>query len=592
MYERAVLRKPVGKTFGARVDLWSIGVTLYHVATGQLPFRPHGGRRNKETMYQIITEKSPGCISGVQTSENGPIDWSTTLPETCQLSLGVRNLVTPLLAGLLEVDPTRMWNFDRFFKEVTMILNKTAVYIFFVNKVQPLVIYMDPSHKYEELQYLICEQTEMNPINQLLLYDKKTLFEIVGEDLPSPSYPTTTRTSPIVLFSRQDDDVVLTLPEAPAMKFPAFPNMVSVEHDAAVGKSICSVGHTIKRRIDYYAKCVHLIEYSVVTFIEMIVGQLKQLYNRLKHLQSLTRAVSARFSQLVSNHRKFLMLTQMVACKNETATQQLQEKLEDIINNKVESEKLVRESLQNIMPVVGQLYERVVIGGQLRQQWHPPSSPESVSIERSPNKASTYVNKLKESWQHLLRDRAARTLTFNDEQFHLLEKMKMKETAKCLENLLSTVTGTLHHTTDTLADWCKVAKVQRVQAEIEEADVNKHETLLNNFQETLSSTEELYRHTLSELLAVIKDKKISTESRMIVQDLEDLSDSSRENADKPVSSHDKSKPRKNHHNKAKIKQSLQELNEAQDKMMNLLEVNSSVIKQFNRIIQPHQPPPS
>ena len=26
MYERAVLRKPVGKTFGATVDLWSIGV--------------------------------------------------------------------------------------------------------------------------------------------------------------------------------------------------------------------------------------------------------------------------------------------------------------------------------------------------------------------------------------------------------------------------------------------------------------------------------------------------------------------------------------------------------------------------------------
>ena len=35
MYERAVLRKPVGKTFGATVDLWSIGVTLFHVATGE-----------------------------------------------------------------------------------------------------------------------------------------------------------------------------------------------------------------------------------------------------------------------------------------------------------------------------------------------------------------------------------------------------------------------------------------------------------------------------------------------------------------------------------------------------------------------------
>ena len=33
-----------------QVDLWSIGVTFYHIATGQLPFRPYGGRQNKDTM--------------------------------------------------------------------------------------------------------------------------------------------------------------------------------------------------------------------------------------------------------------------------------------------------------------------------------------------------------------------------------------------------------------------------------------------------------------------------------------------------------------------------------------------------------------
>lgn len=60
---------------------------------------------------------------------------------------GLRKLVTPLLAGLLEVDPQRMWNFERFFQEVTMILSRKVVHVFLVNKVQPLTIYMDPEHR-------------------------------------------------------------------------------------------------------------------------------------------------------------------------------------------------------------------------------------------------------------------------------------------------------------------------------------------------------------------------------------------------------------------------------------------------------------
>ncbi|CAB1346318.1 unnamed protein product, partial [Coregonus sp. 'balchen'] len=51
MYERAVLRKEHQKKYGATVDLWSIGVTFFHAATGSLPFRPfEGPRRNKEVM--------------------------------------------------------------------------------------------------------------------------------------------------------------------------------------------------------------------------------------------------------------------------------------------------------------------------------------------------------------------------------------------------------------------------------------------------------------------------------------------------------------------------------------------------------------
>jgi TANK-binding kinase 1 len=47
-------------------------------------------------------------------------------------------------------------------------------------------------------------------------------------------------------------------------------------------------------------------------------------------------------------------------------------------------------------------------------------------------------------------------LTYNDEQFHMLEKIKMQETSKVLQSLLNhECMPTLTHVADALADWFK-----------------------------------------------------------------------------------------------------------------------------------------
>lgn len=492
MYERAVLRKHLNKTFGATIDLWSIGVTLYHVATGNkilltqiilmqsmnttyvienlfsgnLPFRPYGGRRNKETMHHITTKKESGVISGIQTKENGPIEWKHELPINCQLSFGLKKIITPLLAGLLEADHVKIWSFDKFFNEVEVVLSRKIFNIFHVNEAQLIKVYILPDERYEHLQNYIHDQTNIKESSQILLYQSNLLKNLVQNYTLTTGYPVTTKEDPFFLFNRENNNITIT-PDQELPKFNEFSSVMSVENDAAQAKFGCSIGHQCKRQIEKYSLFSKLIRDTVDYFTKYIVSELRQLHQDTEHLLEKTTILKKTADILQ-------MSQQMSSYKNSTNyTKKLEEISKDFITVSV---------------TVMNLYKTQCTENTLKLQWDSMSRDLKCPYKTlAPARAKTQVEHLRDSWQHLVRDRATRNLSYNDEQFHILERIKITQTLNRLKNLFEKeVFPNYEALSENFGDWYKIAQNIHLKSEILISDITPYENKLRDFEEDLN----------------------------------------------------------------------------------------------------------
>lgn len=60
-----------------------------------------------------------------------------------------------------------------------------------------------------------------------------------------------------------------------------IPNHVSVENDASIAKTACSVGHVCKRRIENYSKCSQLTHDCLQMFNVVVCNELTNVLNVL-----------------------------------------------------------------------------------------------------------------------------------------------------------------------------------------------------------------------------------------------------------------------------------------------------------------------
>lgn len=147
----------------------------------------------------------------------------------------------------------------------------------------------------------------------------------------------------------------------------------------------------------------------------------------------------------------------------------------------------VKQQFNRLFEAVKQLNNRNVKDNFLSCEWRAITRDiNGPSKNRATFRAKHLVERLRDSWQHLLRDRATRSLTYNDEQFHALEKIKITETGKRIKALLTeNVRPETYKKAEALADWYKMSQTIYLQTEILQKDVQTYEESIFEIRDRL-----------------------------------------------------------------------------------------------------------
>jgi TANK-binding kinase 1 len=328
----------------------------------------------------------------------------------------------------------------------------------------------------------------------------------VESNTPGTSFPETSELQPVIMFAKNNNSIKFA-DDRELATFPTLPNLVSVENDATLAKSATAVGYAHKRKIEQCTKCARIMVVAVKQLVEVISLQLQRLQDAADRCKSMTKATEAHihFFTRFNEANRVLLDSIAVPPDADASLTELCRQLEEIQAEEAEGFLRLQGQLTDLGPAVNQLHKRYSSEGHLIKEWGEVTR-DLADISTAATRATTYVVKLKESWQHLLRDRASRTHTYNDEQFHILEKIKMTETIRVLVSVLvAECTPSVTSRTEALADWYKMASTIYLQTEILYKDLSVYQDDIAALSLGLRHSQERYLQVLREVAGRVRE---------------------------------------------------------------------------------------